>query len=164
MTNPCTLYGDSAIKRQCQSWHVSWKTKDFRRSFKHQRVAENPYQVKLCGCYRTTAFFFFFNFSSKYENVLFQKHSNWQNRTVTTHIHTTRVQPLTLHSVPSCSYPSIHLGHLVATQSYPTLCNPMDYSLAGSSVGILQARSHSLLQRIFLIQESNPGLWGWCKN
>ena len=49
-------------------------------------------------------------------------------------------------------------------QSCPTLCNPMDCSLLGSSVhGIVQARipgvgSHSLLQGIFPTQEVNPGL------
>ena len=43
-------------------------------------------------------------------------------------------------------------------------CNPMDYSLLGSSVhGILQAKilewvRHSLLQGVFPTQESNPGL------
>ena len=41
----------------------------------------------------------------------------------------------------------------------PTLCNPMDYRLPGSSVqGILQARileCHFLLQGIFLTQASN---------
>ena len=51
------------------------------------------------------------------------------------------------------------------TQSCPTLCDPMDYSLPGSSVhGILQAKqntgvgSRSLLQRIFPTQGLNPGL------
>ena len=51
-------------------------------------------------------------------------------------------------------------------QSCPTLCNPVDCSLPGSSVhGILQARilewvagSCSLLQGIFLTWGSNPGL------
>ena len=49
-------------------------------------------------------------------------------------------------------------------QSCLTLCDPMGCSLPGSSVyGILQARilewdSHSLLQEIFPIQKSNPGL------
>lgn len=28
--------------------------RDFRRNLKHERVAENPYQVRLCVCYRTT--------------------------------------------------------------------------------------------------------------
>ena len=54
-------------------------------------------------------------------------------------------------------------------ESCPTLCDPMDYSPPGSSVhGILQARilewvvgSHSLLQGIFPIQGSNPGLLHW---
>ena len=51
------------------------------------------------------------------------------------------------------------------TQSCPTLCNPMDRSIPGSSVdGIFQPRvakemgCHFLLQRIFLTQRSNPGL------
>ena len=49
-------------------------------------------------------------------------------------------------------------------QLCPTLCNPMDYSLSGSSVhGIFQARvlewiAIFLLQGIFPTQESNPGL------
>ena len=49
-------------------------------------------------------------------------------------------------------------------QSCPTLCHPMDSSLSGSSVhGIFQARitgvsCHFLLQEIFPIQGSNPGL------
>ena len=46
-------------------------------------------------------------------------------------------------------------------QSCPTLCDPMDCSLSGSSVhGIFQARVHCrfLLQGIFLTQKSNPGL------
>ena len=50
------------------------------------------------------------------------------------------------------------------TQSCPTLCDPMNCSLPGSSVhGIFQAKStgvgyHFLLQRIFPTQESNLGL------
>ena len=49
-------------------------------------------------------------------------------------------------------------------QSCPTLCDPMDCSLPGSSLhGILQARvlecvAIFLLQGIFLTQGSNPGL------
>ena len=50
-------------------------------------------------------------------------------------------------------------------QSCPTLCEPLDCSLPGSSAhGIPQARKNtrvascSLLQRIFLTQGSNPGL------
>ena len=50
-------------------------------------------------------------------------------------------------------------------QSCPTLCDPIDYRLLGSSVhGILQARiltsvgCHFLLQRIFPTQGWNPGL------
>ena len=52
---------------------------------------------------------------------------------------------------------------MLVAQSYLTLCNPMDCSLPGSSVhGILQARilvgCLALLQGIFPIQGSNPGL------
>ena len=48
-------------------------------------------------------------------------------------------------------------------QSCPTLCDPVDYSLPGSSVhGILQARILDWVaisfSRIFPIQGSNPGL------
>ena len=49
-------------------------------------------------------------------------------------------------------------------QSYSTLCNPVDYSLSGSSVhGILPARimewfCHALLWGIIPTQGSNPGL------
>ena len=46
----------------------------------------------------------------------------------------------------------------------PTLCDPMDCTLLGSSVhGILQARILewvALLQRIFLTQRSKPRLLG----
>ena len=54
--------------------------------------------------------------------------------------------------------------HAQSLQSCLTLCDPMDYSLPGSSVhGILQAKilevgCHALLQGIFLTQGSNPGL------
>ena len=50
------------------------------------------------------------------------------------------------------------------TQLCPTLCNPMDCSLSGSSVhGFFQARvpgvdCHFLLQGIFPTQELNPGV------
>ena len=51
---------------------------------------------------------------------------------------------------------------MLVAQSCPTLCDPVDCSLPGSSVhGILQARSvccHSLLQGIFPTLGSNPGL------
>ena len=56
---------------------------------------------------------------------------------------------------------------VLITQSFLTLCNPMDCSPPGSSVhGVLQARilgvnCHSLLQRIFPTQGSNPGLLGY---
>ena len=53
----------------------------------------------------------------------------------------------------------------VVAQLCPTLCNPMDYSPPGSSVHGMDSPgkntgegSHSLLQRIFLTQGSNPGL------
>ena len=52
----------------------------------------------------------------------------------------------------------------LVTQSYLTLCDPMDCSLPGTSVhGILQARilqvgSHSLLQGTFPTQGLNTGL------
>ena len=52
-------------------------------------------------------------------------------------------------------------------QSCPTPCDPMDYSLPGSSIhGILQAQStgvdcHALLQGIFLTQGSNPCFLHW---
>ena len=57
----------------------------------------------------------------------------------------------------------ITISVLVA-QSSPTLCDPMDCSLPGTSVcGIFPGKntgmgSHSLLQGIFLTQGSNPGL------
>ena len=53
---------------------------------------------------------------------------------------------------------------VLVAQSCPTLCDSVDCSPQGSAVhGILQARKlelvcHSLLQEIFLIQWSNPGL------
>ena len=52
----------------------------------------------------------------------------------------------------------------LVTQLYPTLCNPMDYSLPGSFVhGDSPGKntgvgSHALLQGISLIQGSNSGL------
>ena len=55
-------------------------------------------------------------------------------------------------------------GCYVRAQSCPTVCNPMDCSLPGSSVhGIFQARStgvgyHFLLQGIFLTQGLNVPL------
>ena len=52
---------------------------------------------------------------------------------------------------------------MLVSQSCPTLCNPMNCSLPGSSVqGILQSTgvvSHSLLQGIFLSQGLNSGFW-----
>ena len=53
---------------------------------------------------------------------------------------------------------------MLVAPSCPTLCDPMDYSLLGSSVhGILQTRktgvdTHSLLQWIFLTRGSNLDL------
>ena len=53
---------------------------------------------------------------------------------------------------------------ILVALSCPTLCDPMDFSLPGSSVyGILQARilewaAYSLLQGILLTQGLNPGL------
>ena len=55
------------------------------------------------------------------------------------------------------------------SQSCPTLCDPMDCSLPGSSVyGVFQARvlewvDHFLLQGIFPTQGSNPGLLNYRK-
>ena len=51
----------------------------------------------------------------------------------------------------------------LVTQSCLTLCDPMDCSPPGSSVhedspGKNAGGSHALLQGIFLIQGSNPGL------
>ena len=67
----------------------------------------------------------------------------------------------------------VYIQHMVCisvVQSCPTLWEPMDYSLPGSSVrGILQARilewvgCHALLQGIFPIQELNPGLPNCCQ-
>ena len=54
---------------------------------------------------------------------------------------------------------------VLVAQPCPTLCNPMDCSLPGSSVlGILKARilewvAICLLQGIFPTQGSNPSLW-----
>ena len=53
------------------------------------------------------------------------------------------------------------------TQSYLTLCDPMDYKLLGYSVhGIFASKNtglgcHFLLQGIFPTQESNPHLLHW---
>ena len=57
-----------------------------------------------------------------------------------------------------------HESESEVAQSCPTLCNPMDYSLPGSSVhGIFLGNStgvdcHFLLQGIFPNQGLNPGL------
>ena len=64
----------------------------------------------------------------------------------------------------TCEYSGVVAMMSEGTQSCPTLCDPMDGSLPGSSVyGVFQARtlewvSHSLLQEIFLIQGLNMGL------
>ena len=66
-----------------------------------------------------------------------------------------------------CIKSSLEFGLLcLVTQSCLTLCDPMDYSLPGSSVhGISQARTgvgcHFLLQGIFLSQGSKLGLLHW---
>ena len=60
--------------------------------------------------------------------------------------------------------PRMHLVQFLVTQSCPTLCNPMDCSLPGSSVhGDSPGKNtgvscHALLQGIFLTQGLNPGL------
>ena len=65
--------------------------------------------------------------------------------------------------VQICCLEGLYVCVLV-TQSCPTPCHPINYSLPGSSVhGILQARilgggSHSLLWGMCLTQGSNPGL------
>ena len=65
--------------------------------------------------------------------------------------------------MPLCVYyTSIEIKVLVA-HLCPTLCDPMDCSLSGSSVHDSPDKntvvnSHSLLQGLFLTQESNPGL------
>ena len=49
---------------------------------------------------------------------------------------------------------------VLAAQSFPILCSPMDYSLLGpwnSPVKNTGVGCHSLLQRIFLTQGLNPG-------
>ena len=55
------------------------------------------------------------------------------------------------------------LGENVHAQSCPTLCNPMDCSPPGSSLWDSPGKNtgvgcHALLQEIFPIQGSNPGL------
>ena len=57
-----------------------------------------------------------------------------------------------------------YLVKALVTQSHPTLCNPMDCSPSGSCVHRgspgkhTEVGSHSLLQRNFPTQGSNPGL------
>ena len=51
---------------------------------------------------------------------------------------------------------------VLGTQSCPTLCNPMDYSLPGSSVhGILQARILEWVAIFFSKGSSLPRDWTW---
>ena len=54
-------------------------------------------------------------------------------------------------------YPLSHLGMLFSDQSCPILCDPMvcPWNSLGKNTGV---GCHSLLQGIFLTQESNPGL------
>ena len=65
---------------------------------------------------------------------------------------------------PGCSWSWVNDVKVIVTQSYLTLCDPMDYSPPGSSVhGDSPGKntgvgSLSLLQGIFLTQGSNPGL------
>ena len=76
--------------------------------------------------------------------------------------------PSSLLSLPLSFFPSHSSIHpskvkVLVTQSCPTLCDPMNCSLPGSSVhGILQvriwSRGYSLLQWIFLTRGLNPGL------
>ena len=66
-------------------------------------------------------------------------------------------------------FPLTHCSRLnvvlfLVAQSYPTLCNPKDYSLPGSSVHgdspgkNTRVHCHALLQGIFPTQGSNPGI------
>ena len=66
-------------------------------------------------------------------------------------------------------FPLTHCSRLnvvlfLVVQSYPTLCNPKDYSLPGSSVHgdspgkNTRVHCHALLQGIFPTQGSNPGI------
>ena len=71
---------------------------------------------------------------------------------------------ITGNRLPSASLPSLEYNESESevAQSCPTLCDPMDYSLSGSSVhGIFQARVLdwvAILQGTFPTQGSNPGL------
>ena len=78
-------------------------------------------------------------------------------------------QPLPAMPIGLSLWKSLYLRKLVvcaclATQSCPTLCDPIDCSLPGSSVhGIFPGKNtgvgcHYLLQEIFPNQGSNPGL------
>lgn len=50
--------------------------RDFRRNLKHERVAENPYRVRLCVCYRTTLL----NKSNKSSALKKELHSTTESR------------------------------------------------------------------------------------
>ena len=74
-----------------------------------------------------------------------------------------------LFKVPQATYSANSIYYLtwcvcLAAQSCPTLCNPMDCSSPGSSVHgdssgkNIRVDCHALLQGIFPIQGSNPGL------
>ena len=77
------------------------------------------------------------------------------NNSITGAVHSTWYQLVPVHSI-------FLLGHVcvwLVTQSCPTLCNPMDSSVHGDSPGKNTGVGfHALLQGIFLIQGSNPGL------
>ena len=77
-----------------------------------------------------------------------------------------------------CVYSYIYLNHFAVqqkltlyinyesesevAQSCPTLCDPMDYSLPGSSVhGILQARTLEWFAMPFSRRSSQPRDWAW---
>ena len=59
-------------------------------------------------------------------------------------------------------YICMHIHVSEVTQSCPTLCNPMDYSLPGSSVhGIFQARVLEWVAISFSRWSSQPRHWTW---
>ena len=72
--------------------------------------------------------------------------------------------PKSLQTISGRSWTPERISALLLHVSIGMLCNPMDYSLPGSSIhGILQARvlewvAIPLLQGIFLTQGSKPGL------
>ena len=74
-------------------------------------------------------------------------------------------EPARLQSMDSENETGLSIAQLLLSQSCPTLCNPMDCSLPGSSVHriFLQVKNpevgcHFFLHGIFPIQGSNPGL------